>query len=64
MCSCISKINKELKTIGLELELSFRMPSCASFVPIHTIKVDPKDRKIKPKTFIPNYCPFCGEKRE
>ena len=64
MCNCISEINKELKTQGLELELGFKIPEIAAFVPIHAVKIDPKNRAIKTKIFIPSYCPFCGEKQE
>jgi len=68
MCNCIKLSNEALKERGLALDtrISFSMKSGATKVvlPIHTLKLDPKDRKVKTIIITTNYCPFCGEKQE
>ena len=67
-CDCITIINKSIETKGLRLETAFRfgkdMKLMTTFTPIHTEKIDLKNRQVKPHTFMPSYCPFCGKKLE
>jgi hypothetical protein len=69
MCNCIELTNDALKEKGLKLSLLFIMPhdnpgGMNAVIPVQTMKINPHDRQARPASFIPTYCPFCGEKME
>ncbi len=69
-CECLTKMDELLKPMGLQLATSMVMekdPETGQvdvevYPFIDTVKIDPKDRKVKTKPFFPTFCPFCGEK--
>ncbi len=66
MCDCIKLTNEKLAMMDVELDTGFRIDMKAGktydFVRIPTVRCDGNKRK-KTMSFIPTFCPFCGEKQ-
>jgi len=59
MCNCIEKINKELESANIRVEVIIYFNGESSRIAIPTHKNNGKPAKI---TLQPNYCCICGEK--
>jgi hypothetical protein len=65
-CKCCESVNKQLLTHGLKLDsrigLDFDSRSMQTVYPLVAV-VSVKTGKLKGKTVVCNYCPFCGVKK-
>lgn len=65
-CNCCEDVDKRLASHGLKLDsrigLDFDSKSMATVAPLVAV-VSVKTGKLKDKTVVCNYCPFCGVKK-
>ena len=64
-CECALKVNKLLASQNAELVLSYRMQpkgrqnEIVARAIVECVKANPKIR-VKPRTLVATFCPFCG----
>lgn len=61
-CDCIELANKALEPEGTQLLTMFSLrggPTCAV---VASEKIPTLRQRVKPKTVIATFCPFCGKK--
>jgi len=68
MCDCIGRANEALRKHGLCLITGMHIyketKRWTTFLVIPTERRADADKKVKPLSFVPTYCPFCGEPME
>ena len=57
-CDCIKMADEKLKSIGVALDLAFRVPDMFPLIQIQTKRIDNKRKKATP--VMVTFCPFCG----
>ena len=60
-CECLAKVNKALERHGTKLVECFSLLASSGCAVVASEKI-PTLRRVKPKTVIASYCPFCGKK--
>lgn len=65
MCNCVAEIDAKLKEGGHCLNTAMYFDGRPSKPLISLVRLDRytlETRMQKPRTFLPSFCPFCGEK--
>ena len=60
-CKCLDKVDALLAEQGAALVISFMFPEMYCRTTIATERKVPRSR-VKLKTLVANFCPFCGKK--